>query len=194
MSSSVPAAREEGVCRYDLFSGPAGKGGPMALVALVALVVVAVGVAVGVHTGPHGLVAAGALGAAACVGLVVGVIALAPAGSRPVIAWVLLAGTALVSGGALLAGALALPALRRRQPAVGPGRLWGEDGVAVTDLTPVGTVRVRGETWTAESLCGRLPAGTAIHVMEVEGLRLRVWSDTAVGAGSPSAPEDEERA
>ena len=166
----------------------------MGLVALVALVVVAVGVAVGVHTGPHGLVAAGALGVAACVGLLVGAIALVPAGSRPIIAWILLAGTALVSAGALAAGALALPALRRRQPAVGPGRLWGAEGVAVTDLTPVGTVRVRGETWTAESLCGRLPAGTPIHVMEVEGLRLRVWSDTAVGAGRPSAPEDEERA
>jgi membrane-bound serine protease (ClpP class) len=164
------------------------------LVALSILVVVAVGVAVGVHTGPHGLVAAGVLGIAASIGFVVGVLALAPAGSRPALAWVLLAGTAFVSAAALVAGAVSLPALRRRQPAVAPGRLWGAEGVAVTDLTPVGTVRVRGENWTAESLCGRLPAGATIEVMEVEGLRLRVWSDASAAAGLPQETKDEEQA
>jgi membrane-bound ClpP family serine protease len=186
--------REEEARRYDWFSGPTNEGGPVGLVALVALVVVAVSVAVGVHTGPHGLIAAGTLGIAACVGLVVGVIALVPAGSRPTVAWVLLAGTALVSAGALVAGAVALPGLRRRQPAIGTSRLWGSGGVAVTDLTPFGTVRIRGETWTAESLSGRLPAGTAIHVMEVEGLRLRVWSDEAVGPGPSDVPKEGESA
>jgi membrane-bound ClpP family serine protease len=161
-------------------------------VALIALVVVAVGVAVGVHTGPHGLVAAGTLGIAACVGLVVGAVALAPASSRPTIAWVLLAGTAVVSAGALVAGVVALPGLRRRRPAVGPSRLLGTGGVAVTDLTPFGTVRVQGETWTAESVSGRLPAGTAIHVMEVEGLRLRVWSDEAVEPGPLDVQKEKE--
>jgi membrane-bound ClpP family serine protease len=163
------------------------------LVALAVLVVMAVAVAAGVHTGPHGLVAAGALGILASVGFIVGVVELTPAHSRPAIAWILLAGTALVSAGALVAGALAFPALRRRQPASGSGRLFGANGVAVTDLTPRGTVRVRGETWTAESMCGRLPAGAPIEVMEVEGLRLRVWSDAAVG-GLPDGPKDEERA
>jgi membrane-bound serine protease (ClpP class) len=165
------------------------------LVPLVVLVVVAVAIGAGVHTGPHGLVAAGVLGILASIGLIVGVIELAPT-SRPAVTWVLLGGTAVVSAGALAAGALALPALRRRRPAIGSNRLWGANGVAVTDLTPSGTVRVRGETWTAESMCGRLPAGTAIEVMEVEGLHLRVWSD---GAGDPFSldprdPQDEERA
>jgi membrane-bound ClpP family serine protease len=164
------------------------------LVAFSILVVVAVGVAVGAHTGPHGVVAAGALGVLASIGFVVGVTELVPAGSRPALAWFLLAGTAFVSAGALVAGAVALPALRRRQPAFAPGRLWGADGVAVTDLTPEGTVRVRGETWTAESMSGRLPAGAAIEVIEVEGLRLRVVSDAAVGSALPAAPVDEERA
>jgi membrane-bound ClpP family serine protease len=166
----------------------------MALVALAVLVAVALAVAIGVHTGPHGLVAAGGLGILASVAFIVGVIELAPAGSRSAVAWVLLAGTAFVSAGALVAGAVALPALRRRQPSVAPGRLWGADGVAVTDLTPLGSVRVRGETWSAESMCGRLPAGAAIEVMEVEGLRLRVWSDAAVGDGLPDGPKDEEQA
>jgi membrane-bound serine protease (ClpP class) len=151
----------------------------VALWALVVLVVAAGAIAAGVHTGPHGLVVAGASGIVASVGVIVAAIVLAPAGSRPVIAWVVLAIAALLSAGALVAGGLALPALRRRQPSVDGGRLWGAPGVALTDLTPNGTVRVRGETWTAESVSGRLPAGSPVEVMEVEGLRLRVWSDAA---------------
>jgi membrane-bound serine protease (ClpP class) len=152
------------------------------VMALSILIVVLIGVAVGVHTGPHGLVAAGVLGVAASLAFVAGAFALVPAGSRSTMAWALLAATAALSAGALVAGALALPALRRRQPAIGASRLWGADGVALTDLTPTGTVRVRGETWTAESMCGRLPAGAPIEVIEVEGLRLRVSSN----ATSPS--------
>jgi membrane-bound serine protease (ClpP class) len=164
------------------------------LAALVVLVVVALGVAIGVHTGPHGLVAAGSLGIAASIGFVIGVVALAPSGSRTAIAWALLASAAVVSVGALAAGVVALPALRRRQVAVEPGRLWGADGVAVTDLTPLGTVRVRGENWSAESMSGRLQAGAPVQVMEVEGLRLRVCSDAASADGLPAASEDEEQA
>jgi membrane-bound serine protease (ClpP class) len=164
------------------------------VVALAVLIVVAVAVAGGVHTGPHGLVAAGVLGILASVGVVVGVIEMSPAHARTAIAWALLAGTAVVSVGALAAGALALPALRRHQPTAGSGRLWGANGVAVTDLTPHGTVRVRGETWTAESVSGRLPAGAAIEVMEVDGLHLRVWSDAAVRDALPDGPKDEESA
>ena len=166
----------------------------MVLVAMAILVVVALVVVVGVHTGPHGMLVAGALGIAACVALVVAVMEIAPATSRPAIEWVLLAATALVSAGALTAGALSLPALRHRQPSTGSNRLLGADGVAVTDLTPFGSVRVRGETWTAESLSGNLPVGAEIHVMEVDGLRLRVWSDAAVGTRVQDAPENEERA
>ncbi len=165
----------------------------MVLVALAVLVVMAVAVAAGVHTGPHGLVAAGVLGVVASIGIIIGVVELAPARSRPAVALIMLAATAVLSAGALVAGALALPALRRRQPASGTGRLFGANGVAVTDLTPSGTVRVRGETWTAESMCGRLPAGAPIEVMEVDGLHLRVWSDAAAGA-LPDGPKDEERA
>jgi membrane-bound serine protease (ClpP class) len=167
------------------------------LVALAVLVVVAIAVAVGVHSGPHGLLAAGAIGVAASVAFVVGVMTLAAASSRPAIAWALLAATAVVSVGALVAGAVSLPTLRRRQPATGPNRLFGAEGVATSELTPRGTVRVRGETWTAESVSGNLPVGAAVHVMEVDGLCLRVWSDAALPAGledATHATRDEERA
>jgi membrane-bound ClpP family serine protease len=165
----------------------------VALVALVVLVVVALAIAVGVHTGPHGLVAAGTLGIAASIGFVVGIIALAPTGTRTFVAWFLLAATGVISAGAVVAGAVALPALRRRHSSVGAGGLFGADGVAVTELAPEGTVRVRGETWTAESVSGRIPVGAPVHVMEVDGLRLRVWSDAGVADELQQAAGDEER-
>jgi len=50
----------------------------------------------------------------------------------------------------------------------------GEEGVAVDDLDPRGTVRVRRESWSAESAGGKIPAGTSVRVKAVEGLRLIV--------------------
>lgn len=164
----------------------------MGLVALAILVVVAVGVAVGVHTGPHGLLASGAVGIVASVAFVVAAIALVPASSRTTVAWVLLGGTAFVSVAALAAGAMALPALRRRQADLGANRLLGASGVVVTDLDPIGTVRVRGETWTAESLSGPIRAGSEVEVLEVEGLRLRVWSEAALTAESDAHGSEEQ--
>ena len=58
----------------------------MSVLALVVLMVVAVAIGVGLHTGPHGLVAAGSLGIAASVCFVVGIVALAPAGTRTAMA------------------------------------------------------------------------------------------------------------
>jgi membrane-bound ClpP family serine protease len=165
----------------------------VAFVALAVLVVVALVIAAGVHTGPHGLVAAGALGIAASVGLVVGIIALAPTGTRTFIAWFLLGAAGVISVGAVMAGAVALPTLHRHHSAVDASRLFGADGVAVTELRPEGTVRVRGETWTAESMSGRLPAGAPVHVLEVDGLRLRVWSDAEMPDGLPRSAGDEEQ-
>jgi len=54
----------------------------------------------------------------------------------------------------------------------------GAEGIATSDLDPVGTVRVRSEQWTAESAKGKIEAGTKIHVVEHEGLRLRVDRDS----------------
>lgn len=53
----------------------------------------------------------------------------------------------------------------------------GAEGVVTSDLDPVGTVRVRSEQWTAESAAGKIEAGTKIHVVDHEGLRLRVERD-----------------
>ena len=59
---------------------------------------------------------------------------------------------------------------------VGAGRLVGETGVVVTDLSPdperLGTVRIGREEWHAETPDrGHLPAGTPIRVVLIEGTR-----------------------
>lgn len=87
---------------------------------------------------------------------------------RPVLAGALL-GTG-VFGLVVVRGAVRA----RREPSrVGPP-LAGAEGVAVSDVGTAGTVRVRGEEWSAEAVSGAIPAGSRIVVLEQEGLRLRV--------------------
>jgi membrane-bound serine protease (ClpP class) len=66
--------------------------------------------------------------------------------------------------------------LRAREHPVGTGRevLEASTGVALSALDPVGTVRARGETWTAESLAGPIVAGAAVRIVEVKGVKLLV--------------------
>ncbi|MGH9068750.1 MAG: NfeD family protein, partial [Acidimicrobiales bacterium] len=60
--------------------------------------------------------------------------------------------------------------------------------VAVTALSPSGTVRVRGDTWSAVSISGAVPAGSPVHVAGMEGLRLEVWSEEEVPALPAEGP------
>ncbi|HEX8100051.1 MAG TPA: nodulation protein NfeD [Actinomycetota bacterium] len=52
--------------------------------------------------------------------------------------------------------------------------LVGEEAVAVNELNPVGQVRARGETWSAETVGPVIPATTPVRVVRVSGLRLMV--------------------
>ena len=61
---------------------------------------------------------------------------------------------------------------KRRTSAVGPDTLVGEVGVAVSEIRPVGQVKVNGEIWSATSTRG-CDAGSAIVVRAVEGLTLK---------------------
>jgi membrane-bound serine protease (ClpP class) len=163
----------------------------MWLIALVLLVVVVGAAVVGLHAGPHGMLGAGALGVASCVAL----LALFASNDLTAAAWVLFGGVVVCSIGALaagVAGVKALPALRSRRAHAGLGAVQGADGVAVTPLAPVGTVRVNGELWSAESLSGSLAAGSTVHVVGVEGLRLRVWSEAGVVIGAAGLGDDTE--
>lgn len=76
-------------------------------------------------------------------------------------------------------------------------QLEGAEGVAVTDLTPDGIVRVRGEQWSATCVNGSVAAGSPVQVLS-SGVRLEVWGehpdrlhlgqlgDSADAAGTPS--------
>ncbi len=50
----------------------------------------------------------------------------------------------------------------------------GEIGESLTELNPVGLVRVHGETWQAECIDGNLGKGEKIKIIEVHNLKLKV--------------------
>jgi membrane-bound serine protease (ClpP class) len=61
-----------------------------------------------------------------------------------------------------------------RRVTFGAETLVGEAGRSLTDLSPEGSVRVAGETWSARSAEGFIPAGAEVEVIRREGLRLVV--------------------
>jgi len=81
-------------------------------------------------------------------------------------------------GGSMLAFFLFIlgAAVRGRKYPVlsGTESLIGASGVALTDLTPNGMVRVKSEEWLAEAQEGLIQQGVAVRVVAVEGLRLKV--------------------
>ena len=85
--------------------------------------------------------------------------------------------TATASAGGVVVAGTALRQRLRRNGGWPPAALRGTSGVAVTELTPVGVVRVGGENWSAESVSGPLPAGAPVHVLGARGVRLEVWSE-----------------
>ncbi|MCF6192407.1 MAG: hypothetical protein L3J76_04660 [Candidatus Hydrothermae bacterium] len=68
----------------------------------------------------------------------------------------------------------------QRKPVVsGKEGMVGEEGIAVTEITPRGgTVRIRGEYWNARSE-HPIPAGTPVVVENVERMRLVVRAPSA---------------
>jgi membrane-bound ClpP family serine protease len=95
--------------------------------------------------------------------------------------WWLVALSATASAGSIVLATTALRQRLRGELALLP-HLRGATGVAVTDLTPVGVVQVGGETWSAESVSGPLPAGAPVHALNARGVRLEVWSEAGTVA------------
>jgi membrane-bound ClpP family serine protease len=68
--------------------------------------------------------------------------------------------------------------LSARAPYSSPNiQLYGAQGIAKTDLAPNGVVTLNGESWSATSLDRPIKKGATVHVAEVQGLRLVVWSE-----------------
>jgi membrane-bound serine protease (ClpP class) len=63
---------------------------------------------------------------------------------------------------------------QRRKIVTGLEALIGNTGEVTEDLDPAGTVKVQGETWSAESLSGPVAKGTKVLVKEMKHLTLYV--------------------
>jgi len=148
-------------------------------VAAVLVAAVAGVITLGIHAGGHGwfvplpvLVLAGIWAVTASTGH-----------WASALAWVL---AALAMSAAVAAAILVLPALAYRRAAphgLAAASLVGATGTALSLLDPRGIARVNNETWSVESMSGPLPAGTPVHVVKVEGLRLLVWSEAGTVPG-----------
>lgn len=86
----------------------------------------------------------------------------------------LIAITAAMIGVFLLLAVGALLSVRRRPVEVGSESLVGRTGIVESDVTPLGTVRVQGEVWQAESDEPGLIAGQQVRVVSVDGVILNV--------------------
>jgi membrane-bound serine protease (ClpP class) len=77
---------------------------------------------------------------------------------------------------------------RRKPPMIGVDLLYGEEGVALTDLHPRGEVRVGKEHWSAEAVGGAITTGTTVRVIGRSGLKLLVVADPNQIGGAPATP------
>ena len=64
--------------------------------------------------------------------------------------------------------------VQMKKPHIGPEKLIGAEGLAVTDIDPIGEVRVLGEHWRARSIERKILKGERIKVVSREGLTLLV--------------------
>ena len=82
------------------------------------------------------------------------------------------AGAALVGASAWLLRVVAKA--RRGVALMGPEALIGRVGVAVSELSPDGIVRIEGELWSAHAGAAPVRAGEEVQVVRAEGVTLEV--------------------
>ena len=63
---------------------------------------------------------------------------------------------------------------QRRKVVTGIQGLIGDIGEVADTLSPVGTIKVQGEVWNAESLSGIIDKGERVRIKEMRGLKLFV--------------------
>jgi len=88
----------------------------------------------------------------------------------------LVIGVSVVSGGIFFVIMMIAVRAQRVPVRTGEESMIGRAGIARTDLAPNGSVQVGGELWSAilEGDTAKLPAGTRIEVVKVDGLHLIV--------------------
>jgi membrane-bound serine protease (ClpP class) len=101
----------------------------------------------------------------------------------------LLLTTVLVIAAAFLFILRKLIDARRLPYAAGEESMIGTVGTVREPLNPSGMVFVNGALWQATSTAGPLPAGTAVRVVAVDGLHLRVEAVQQAQAGRSEGPQ-----
>ena len=160
---------------------PVGWAGAGLLVLAVALLLAEL------HAPGFGAFGIGALIAFLAGSLLLFVPVTPPSPAAPVVRvslWLIGTMTALFGGVILLVGQRVWAA-QRLAVQTGSEALIGATGEVVSPLDPEGTVRLRGEVWSACSAGGAIEAGTQIEVTRTEGVVLIV---------RPISPEDEHEA
>lgn len=148
----------------------------MVVASLILLSAILAAAVLSLHLGPHGLVVSGVVGMIASLVLIADVVFLARTASQGLVLGFLV--TVVIISAAILAfGIRTIKKSKMLASASLATKLLYSHGVAVTDLTPLGTVKVLGETWSAESLSGVVKAGVEVYVSEMDGLRLKVWAN-----------------
>ena len=149
-------------------------------IAGILLGVVIVASLVGFHTGPHAHVVAAVAGVLVAAWFLF----MVADGHSSSLLWVVLGADLVIS---VCLGLAAWRVLSTRDEDVRHfNSLEALEGVAVSDLTPGGIVRVRGEQWTASSVNGTVRSGARVQVLRADGVRLEVWGEEA---DAPPPPE-----
>ncbi len=144
----------------------------MVLLLLAAAAILAL-ILLGLHVGPHGSIAS------AAIGMAIGVVATIFVSSSHIPAGLVIGFLAAVLAST---GTVVVLALRGLRVAAGTTdanrqltRVFDSEGTVITDIAPIGTVKIGGDLWSAESDGGQpIPAGAKVYVTRVEGLRLFV--------------------
>ena len=148
----------------------------MVIAALFLLLVVFAVLVIGLHGGPHTSIVAGVAGFTAAAAFFL--IPTMFGSNSSNLAGELIIGAVLVS--TVVTVLFGLRSLRFRSAIMQTSsaqNLWTSTGIALSDLNPEGSVRIAGETWSAEALDEPIQAGTQVFVVEVDQLHLRVQAD-----------------
>ena len=79
--------------------------------------------------------------------------------------------------------------LREMPAPPGPEAILGQEGIAVgAGLNQKGVIRINAEQWQAVSTGGRIPAGSRVRAVAIDGLRITVEPVQAPGAAAPGNP------
>ncbi|OGU28422.1 MAG: serine protease [Ignavibacteria bacterium GWA2_55_11] len=65
---------------------------------------------------------------------------------------------------------------QRRRPTTGADALIGASGTARTQLSPTGTIMVRGELWNAHAIGSAIPEGASVRIVRIDNMTLIVES------------------